>query len=97
MLPEIDLLVVDNLTRHIENKLNKLNEIIQLCCNTNNCLIQESLLPVIISYFEASLLDVIREYILDRPYHFAKAFEDERSSAALRLACSRPSTRTLGP
>ena len=80
MLLEIDLLVVGNLTRHIENKLNKLNEIKQLCCNTNNHLIHESLLPVIISYFEASLIDVIREYILARPYQFAKEMIDELRS-----------------
>lgn len=80
MLLEIDLLVVDNLTRHIENKLNKLNEIKHLCCNTSNDLIHESLLAVIISYFEASLIDVIREYILARSYTFTDKIIDKLKS-----------------
>lgn len=80
MLVEIDLLVVDNLTRHIENKLNKLNEIKQLCNETSNPIVHESLLGIIISYFEASLLDVIREYILSRPYAFVNEMIDEFKS-----------------
>lgn len=77
MFLEIDLLVVDNLTKHIENKLRKLNEIDALSSSSNNNLIHESLLPVIISYFEASFVDTIKEYILARPYKFANEMIDE--------------------
>jgi hypothetical protein len=80
MLLKIDLLVVNNLTRHIENKLNKLNEIDHLCDETSNLIVHESLLVMIISYFEASLLDVIREYILSRPYRFVNEMIDEFKS-----------------
>lgn len=77
MFLEIDLLVVDNLTRHIENKLKKLNEINELSSNSNDNLIHESLLPAVISYFEASIIDTIREYILARPYKFTNDMIDE--------------------
>jgi hypothetical protein len=80
MILEIDLLVVDNLIRHIENKLNKLNEIKNLCSETGNNLIHESFLAIIISYFEASLIDVIQEYILARPYQFYDKIIDRLKS-----------------
>ena len=73
MIEQMDLLTQKNIIRHIQNKLKKLSDISKLVSKTRNVLILESFLPTVISYFEAAIVDTIREYILSRPYEIFRA------------------------
>lgn len=81
MIEQVDLLTQKNIIRHIQNKLEKLSDISELVSKTHNDLILESFLPTVISYFEAAVIDTIKEYILSRPYEIfnvdliSKAFD----------------------
>lgn len=68
MFEKVDLLTKDNLIRHIQNKILKLSEISTLVQKKENPLILKSFLPLILAYFEASIIDTIKEYMLARPY-----------------------------
>jgi len=62
-----DLLVKDNLVRHLSEKITKLDEIKTISASCRQPLLLESLLATTISYFEASILDTVREYVYARP------------------------------
>ena len=68
MFEKIDLLTKDNLICHIQKKIYNLSEISTFVQPNQNPLILKSFLPLIISYFEASIIDTIKEYSLARPY-----------------------------
>ncbi|MCK5580266.1 MAG: hypothetical protein KAJ18_03230 [Candidatus Omnitrophica bacterium] len=68
MFENVDLLTKDNLIRHIQKKTSNLSEIATLLQTNQNSLILKSFLPLILAYFEASLIDTIKEYLLARPY-----------------------------
>ncbi len=68
MIEKVDLLTRDNLTRHIKKKISNLSEISDLVPTNQNLLILKSFLPLIVAYFEASIIDTIKEYSLARPY-----------------------------
>lgn len=62
-----NLLVKDNLVRHLSSKITKLQEIKRIADNNPEPLIFESLLAIVVSYFEAALLDTMREYVYANP------------------------------
>lgn len=62
-----NLLVKDNLVRHLTAKIKKLQEIKDVNASNSNPLISESLLTTVVSYFEAALLDTVREYVYAKP------------------------------
>jgi hypothetical protein len=62
-----DLLVNDNLVRHLLSKIEKLNGIRNIISTINEPPIFESLLSLTVSYFEAAIVDTTREYVYARP------------------------------
>ncbi len=62
-----NLLVKDNLVRHLCAKIEKLQEIYNISLTNDDQLIFDSLLATVVSYFEAAILDTIREYIYAKP------------------------------
>jgi len=72
-----DLLVKDNLIRHLSEKINKLEEIKRISPLEKKPLLLQSLLATAISYFEAALLDTVREYVNARPDEIRKLMLDE--------------------
>jgi len=62
-----NLLVKDNLVRHLSSKIKKLQEINNISASNSDPLISESLLAIVVSYFEAALLDTVREYVYAKP------------------------------
>lgn len=67
MFAKPNLLVKDNLIRHLKAKIKKLQEINKINTSNREPLITESLLPTVVSHFEAAFLDTIREYIYAKP------------------------------
>lgn len=68
MYEKVDLLTKNNITRHLQKKISNMSEIATLVKNKQNPLILNSLLPLALSYFEAAIIDTIKEYLLARPY-----------------------------
>lgn len=68
MFEKVDLLTKDNIIRHIQKKISNLSEISILVKTNQDPLISKSFLPLTLSYFEASIIDTIKEYLLARPY-----------------------------
>lgn len=62
-----NLLVKHNLVRHLSAKIKKLQEINNISASNSEPLISESLLATVVSYFEAALLDTVREYVYAKP------------------------------
>jgi|GEM_PF-6199056 len=62
-----NLLVKDNLVRHLCSKIEKLSAIHSVSLTNDDQLIFDSLLATVVSYFEAALLDTVREYIYAKP------------------------------
>lgn len=62
-----DLLVVGNLIRHLEMKIQRIDELLILLDKISENILLKSLLSTCISYFESALVDTIKEYILARP------------------------------
>jgi len=62
-----DLLVKDNLVRHLSSKLEKLNGIRKIILTIDAPPISESLLALAVSYFEAAIVDTVREYVYAKP------------------------------
>lgn len=62
-----DLLVKDNLVRHLSSKIEKLNGISNIIFTIDEPPIFESLLALAVSYFEAAIVDTVREYVYARP------------------------------
>ena len=62
-----NLLVKDNLVRHLSSKIEKLKGINNIIFTTDQSLIIESLLALSVSYFEAAIVDTIREYVYSKP------------------------------
>lgn len=62
-----DLLVKDNLVRHLSSKIEKLNGISNIIFTIDEPPILESLLALAVSYFEAAIVDTVREYVYARP------------------------------
>ena len=62
-----DLLVKDNLVRHLSSKIEKLNGIRNIISSIDEPPIFESLLALAVSYFEAAIVDTVREYVYARP------------------------------
>ena len=62
-----NLLVKDNLVRHLSAKIKKLQEIKNISIANIDPLISDSLLATVVSYFEAALLDTVREYVYAKP------------------------------
>lgn len=62
-----NLLVKDNLVRHLTAKIKKLQEIKNISASNSEPLISESLLTAVVSYFEAAFLDTMREYVYAKP------------------------------
>jgi len=67
MTTKPNLLVKDNLVRHLAAKIKKLQEIKSDSVLYSAPLINESLLAIAVSYFEAALLDTVREYVYAKP------------------------------
>jgi hypothetical protein len=68
MIGKVDLLVNTNLVRHINNKLSKLDEILKIGSEVTDSLLLDSLLSVVISCFDAAIIDTVKEYVYARPY-----------------------------
>ncbi len=68
MFEKVDLLTIGNTIRHIQYKISNLSEISILVQTNQDPLILKSFLPLILAYFEASIIDTIKEYLLARPY-----------------------------
>lgn len=64
---KLDLLVKDNLIRHLSSKVEKLNGISNIIFTIDEPPILESLLALAVSYFEAAIVDTVREYVYARP------------------------------
>ena len=62
-----NLLVKENLVRHLSNKVGQLNKIKSVCPTLKEPLLTESLLATTISYLDAALLDTVREYVYAKP------------------------------
>ena len=62
-----NLLVKNNLVRHLAAKIKKLQEIKNISVLNSEPLISESLLTTVVSHFEAALLDTVREYVYSKP------------------------------
>jgi len=62
-----NLLVKDNLVRHLSSKIKKLQEINNIIASNSEPLVSESLLAIVISYVEAALIDTVREYVYAKP------------------------------
>ena len=67
MTAKPNLLVKDNLVRHLLAKIKKLQKIKRISVSNSDPLISESLLATVVSYFEAALLDTVREYVYAKP------------------------------
>lgn len=68
MIPHVDLLSKDNLTRHVNAKIKKFEELKILIVSLDGDFSYEVFLPLVVSYFEAAVLDTIKEYVYARPY-----------------------------
>jgi hypothetical protein len=62
-----NLLVKDNLVRHLSSKIEKLKDISNIMSTIVEPSILESLLALSVSYFEAAILDTVREYVYANP------------------------------
>jgi len=62
-----DLLVKDNLVRHLSSKIEKLKGISNIIFTIDEPPIFESLLTLAVSYFEAAIVDTLREYVYAKP------------------------------
>lgn len=62
-----NLLVKDNLVRHLSSKIEKLQEIRNIVSTIEKSSISESLLVLAVSYFEAAIIDTVREYVYAKP------------------------------
>ena len=62
-----NLLVKDNLVRHLSAKIKKIQKIKSISVSNSEPSISESLLAIVVSYFEAALLDTVREYVYAKP------------------------------
>lgn len=62
-----NLLVKDNLVRHLSSKIEKLKGISKIISTIDESQIFESLLAISVSYFEAAILDSMREYVYAKP------------------------------
>lgn len=67
MTTKPNLLVKDNLVRHIVFQVKRLDELTKIKAAENNHLFRESFLATVISCFEAALLDTMREYVYANP------------------------------
>ena len=72
-----DLLVKDNLIRHLSEKIKKLHEIVKVTSSYRESFVLESFLATTISYFDAAILDTIREYVYARPDEIREVMVDE--------------------
>ena len=72
-----DLLVKDNLVRHLSEKIARLDEIKDFVASCDQSLILDSLLATTISYFDAAILDTVREYVCARPDEIRESMLDE--------------------
>lgn len=68
MIPKIDLLSKDNLTRHLNSKIKRFEELKIQIVSLDENFSYEVFLPLVVSYFEAAVLDTIREYVYARSY-----------------------------
>jgi len=62
-----NLLVKDNLVRHLSSKIEKLQQISNIVSTIEEPPICESLLALAVSYFEAAIIDTAREYVYAKP------------------------------
>ena len=62
-----NLLVKDNLVRHLSSKIEKLKGISNIISTIVEPSILESLLALSVSYFEAAIVDTVREYVYANP------------------------------
>jgi hypothetical protein len=62
-----NLLVKDNLVRHLSSKIEKLKGISNIIFTIDESPILESLLALAVSYFEAAIVDTVREYVYAKP------------------------------
>ena len=62
-----NLLVKDNLVRHLSSKIEKLKGISNIIFTIDEPPILESLLALAVSYFEAAIVDTVREYVYAKP------------------------------
>jgi hypothetical protein len=62
-----NLLVKDNLVRHLSSKIEKLKGISNIISTFVEPSIIESQLVVSVSYFEAAIVDTVREYVYANP------------------------------
>lgn len=83
MVDRVDLLVNTNLVRHIKSKVDKFDEIIQLSSKLSNPLLLESMLPTVISYFDAAIMDTIREYVYARSFEIYDFIIEEQNNKLL--------------
>jgi len=72
-----DLLVKDNLVRHLSDKIAKLDDIKKVSSTCRESFVLDSLLATTVSYFEASILDTVREYVYARPDEIRELMLDE--------------------
>ena len=62
-----NLLVKDNLIRHLSSKTKKLRDISDFIHAIDEQPILESILAISVSYFEAAIIDTVREYVYANP------------------------------
>ncbi|MBN1290885.1 MAG: hypothetical protein JXB48_03520 [Candidatus Latescibacteria bacterium] len=62
-----NLLVKDNLVRHLSSKIENLKGISKIIFKIDKPQIIESLLALAVSYFEAAIVDTVREYVYAKP------------------------------
>ncbi len=62
-----DLLVKDNLVRHLSSKIEKLKGISNIISTIDETPILDSLLAIAVSYYEAAIVDTVREYAYAKP------------------------------
>ena len=62
-----NLLVKDNLVRHLSSKIEKLKDISNIIPTIVEPSVLESLLALSVSYFEAAIVDTVREYVYANP------------------------------
>ncbi len=67
MFTKPNLLVKDNLVRHLSSKIEKLKGISNIISTIDDPLFFESLLAIAVSYFEAAIVDTVREYVYAKP------------------------------
>lgn len=62
-----DLLVKDNLVRHLSSKIENLKGISNIISTIDEPPILDSLLAIAVSYYEAAIVDTVREYAYAKP------------------------------